>query len=154
MKINKLAAIATATSIVLLAGLTETVLTNRPVFAGDNSNSTLIAAKGEVLATGNFVTVDKTTRGEAKIVEKNGRHYIELSSNFTTDSGPQVEIILHRNSRVSRSIARRDYVTLSRLKSFKGKQRYLIPNNIDLDDFESVAIWCRRFNVTFGYASL
>ena len=154
MKINKLAVIATATSIVLLAGLTETILTNRPVLAEDESNCTLIAAKGEVLATGNFVTVDKTTRGEAKIVEKNGRRYIELSSNFTTDSGPQVEIILHRNSRVSRSIAPRDYVTLSRLTSFKGKQRYLVPNNIDLDDFESVAIWCRRFNVTFGYASL
>ena len=152
MKVNKLTAIATATSLVLLAGLTETVLTTRTAFAQSNSNSTPIAAKS--IATGSFVTVDKTTRGQVKIVEENGRRYLELSSNFTTDSGPQVELILHRNSKVSKSIRKRDYVTLSRLKRFNGKQRYIIPNNLDLDDFQSVAIWCRRFNVTFGYASL
>ncbi|MGK7944626.1 MAG: DM13 domain-containing protein [Microcystaceae cyanobacterium] len=40
------------------------------------------------------------------------------------------------------------------LESFQGAQRYEIPENVDLDDFESVVIWCRKFNVTFAYSSL
>ncbi|NEQ63853.1 MAG: DM13 domain-containing protein, partial [Moorea sp. SIO4A1] len=47
-----------------------------------------------------------------------------------------------------------DYVTLARLQKFSGAQRYAIPDDLNLDEFGSVAVWCRRFNITFGYASL
>ena len=33
-------------------------------------------------------------------------------------------------------------------------QRYAIPANINIEDYESVAIWCQEFNVTFGYADI
>jgi hypothetical protein len=47
-----------------------------------------------------------------------------------------------------------DYVTLAPLESFDGAQRYEIPATINPSDFKSVGIWCRQFNVTFGYAPL
>ncbi|MEO1340639.1 MAG: DM13 domain-containing protein, partial [Cyanobacteria bacterium J06635_13] len=28
------------------------------------------------------------------------------------------------------------------------------PENVDLSDYASVAVWCEDFNVTFGYAEL
>lgn len=150
MKLNKLAVITSVTSLVILAGSIAAPKAHAEV----KSNSNLIVAQNDVIARGNFVTVDKTTRGQVNIIEENGRRYIELSSNFRTSSGPQVEVILHRNNTVPKSIASRDYITLSPLRNFRGNQRYLIPNNVDLDDFNSVAIWCRQFNVTFGYASI
>ena len=154
MKLKLLATLSCATSIVLLAGLTATGITTPSASASSLSHSTLIAAKGDVLATGRFVRVDKSTSGSVKIVESNGQRYLELLSDFRTSRGPQLEVILHRNQRVPNSIRRQDYITLSPLKSLTGTQRYLIPNNVDLNDFKSVAIWCRQFNVTFGYASI
>jgi len=89
-----------------------------------------------------------------QIVEINGQRYVKLLSNFRTNGGPQLELILDRNSTVSKSICSRDYVTLSALKKVNRSQLYRIPNNINLNNFESVAIWCRQFNVTFGYATI
>jgi len=153
MKLTKLAAVAGVTSIVLFAGLTEAIASSKIAATNNISNSTLIAKKVD-LATGRFVTVDKNTRGMVKIVEKDGRRYLELQSNFSTASGPALEVILHRRSRVSASIREQDYISLGTLKKRRGTQSYLIPNNIDLEDFQSVAIWCEEFNVTFGYAKI
>ncbi|MGF1488209.1 MAG: DM13 domain-containing protein [Prochloraceae cyanobacterium] len=154
MKLTKLAAVASVTSILLLAGLSETIVNIKPASAQNAPNSTIIAKKGDTLSTGNFVTVDKSTRGGVKIIEKNGRRYVELASNFRTARGPALEVILHRNRRVSKAINEGDYVSLATLRRVNGTQRYLIPNNVNLNDFESVAIWCEEFNVTFGYASI
>lgn len=35
-----------------------------------------------------------------------------------------------------------------------GAQRYALADNVNLADFRSVAVWCRKFNATFGYAPL
>jgi hypothetical protein len=39
------------------------------------------------------------------------------------------------------------------LQSTDGKQRYVLPEDINLEAFQAVSIWCRRFNVSFGYAA-
>ena len=40
------------------------------------------------------------------------------------------------------------------LKGNHGNQNYPIPADLRLEDFRSVAIWCDRFNVSFGAAEL
>ncbi len=109
-----------------------------------------------VVASGSFVTVDQDhpTKGKATIIEENGRKYLELDSNFTTARGPAVKVVLHRNSSVPVNLRQQDYVTIAPLQSFDGKQRYALPTSVNLDQYQSVAIWCQRFNVTFGYADL
>lgn len=113
-------------------------------------------SKSMVISQGNFVQVDADhpTQGMAKIVEVDGQKYLEFDSEFSTVSGPDVLVVLHRDRTVPVKIEEADYITLEVLQNTTGEQRYLIPENINPEDFASVAIWCREFNVTFGYASL
>ncbi len=39
-------------------------------------------------------------------------------------------------------------------KLFGNLKSYEIPDDLELEDVQSVGIWCRQFNVTFGYAAL
>jgi hypothetical protein len=40
------------------------------------------------------------------------------------------------------------------LKSNVGNQQYEIPDDVDLDKYSTVVIWCRAFSVEFGAAQL
>ncbi|MCP9899478.1 DM13 domain-containing protein [Cyanobium sp. Cruz CV13-4-11] len=46
------------------------------------------------------------------------------------------------------------YTLLSKLKSSKGGQSYVIPASIDLKAQKSVLIWCQKFNATMAWAPL
>lgn len=107
-------------------------------------------------ATGEFVTVEQQhpSTGTASIVTDNGETYLVFDDGFSTASGPDVQVVLYTKETVPVAIEEDDYVAIAPLQSFEGRQRYLIPSDINLDDYETVAIWCREFNVTFGYAPL
>ncbi len=69
--------------------------------------------------------------------------------------GSDLHVILHRDAALPKGgLKKQDYVTLSRLQKVSGTQRYAIPNNVNLANFRTVAVWCRMFNATFGYALL
>jgi multidrug efflux pump subunit AcrA (membrane-fusion protein) len=116
----------------------------------------VVQSNGTVLASGQFTTVEqeKETQGTVRIIEENDQRYLEFDAAFTTANGPDVEVVFHRDSVVPVNLDEADYVTLAQLQSFDGAQRYLIPAEMDLSIFNSVAIWCAEFNVTFGYAAL
>ena len=116
-----------------------------------NSEATLIAQKEK--ETNSFIGVGHKTEGTYNIVTENGKQYLELNKSFRTDRGPDLFVLIHRQS-VPQSYTELDFVTLDRLDKFRGSQRYLIPAHVDLTQFNSVVIWCREFNVTFGYAPL
>lgn len=107
-------------------------------------------------ATGQFVTVeqDHPTTGTASVVTENGQTYVVFDEAFSTATGPDVQVVLYTEDEVPVNLEEEDYVTIAPLESFDGGQRYLIPSNIDVDEYDAVAIWCREFNVTFGYAPL
>lgn len=120
--------------------------------------TTLVADRhsdGSIITQGNFVTVEQNhpTEGQAQIVEENGARYLKFDADFTTARGPDVNVVLHRNSSVPVNLQEENYLTLAALQSFDGAQQYLIPDELNLDEYQAVAIWCREFNVTFGYAS-
>ena len=115
-----------------------------------NSNSVLIAEA----SAGQFVSVEHPTSGQVKIIEEDGARYLEIGEDFQSDRGPALEIILHESNTVGLQIEKGSYVSLGELKSFNGAQRYLIPDAIDLEQYQSVAVWCEEFNATFGYAPL
>jgi Electron transfer DM13 len=104
---------------------------------------------------GTFVKGEHETTGTAKIVTKQGKSYLEFDQAFKTDQGPDLYVILYRQPQVPISgIAEKDYVSLGKLQKVTGTQRYAIPATLKLADFSSVAVWCRKFNATFGYAAL
>lgn len=123
--------------------------------------ATVSQASPAVIAQGSFVAGEHPTQGTAQIIEENGQRYIEFTEDFRTDSGPDLFVILHRSNDVigttnppAHGIQEGDYVTIEPLQQVSGAQRYLIPDTVNVADFQSIAIWCRQFNATFGAASL
>ncbi|MEM9924296.1 MAG: DM13 domain-containing protein [Cyanobacteria bacterium P01_D01_bin.50] len=154
MKFNKLAGLGIA-SIVLFGSFGQLAINAQPAQAQRARQGVTIAAKSKsLIASGNFVKAEKATSGKAKIVSINGKRYLEFNKAFKTGNGPDVKIILHKNSTIPLNVREGNYITLARIKSFNGAQRYEIPNNVNLANYKSVGIWCEEFNATFGYASL
>ena len=114
------------------------------------NNSVLIAEA----SAGQFVSVEHPTSGQVKVIEEDGVRYLEIGEDFQSDRGPALEIILHESDTVGLQVQEGEYISLGKLKSFNGAQRYLIPEAIDLEQYQSVAVWCQEFNATFGYAPL
>ena len=115
-----------------------------------SANPCAAAKSAEFVAVGSR----NQTQGTFEVVEEDGKQYIEFSDDFEVSEGPDLKIILHADPTVESSIAEGDYVTLAPIESFIGTQRYEVPEDVDLNDYASVAIWCEEFNVTFGYAEL
>jgi Electron transfer DM13 len=139
--------------------------TQSPIAASSNptnSRATETAQASNVLRSGTFVSGEHPTSGSTRIVEKDGKQILELDETFkTSTSGPDLVVVLHRSPNVigsttppAHSITEGDYVILAPLQEFNGAQSYEIPNTINLQDFQSAVIWCRRFNATFGAARL
>ncbi len=113
------------------------------------------SAPASVKASGTFVDAEHPTKGIASIITENGKKYIQFDDGFKSDSGPDLFVILHKDDKLPiTGIKEADYVSIAPLKKTSGAQKYEIPQTVDLAKFKSVAIWCRKFNATFGYAVL
>jgi Electron transfer DM13 len=125
-------------------------------------NKSVISQNTAAIKSGAFVSGEHKTQGTVSITTKSGQSILELGQSFkTSDSGPDLVVILHRSDNVigstqapSYPLNKRDYVILAPLQKYSGAQSYTIPNNINLADYKSVAILCRKYNATFGAAKL
>ena len=156
MKVNRFASAVLFSSLLATSLGTTLVM---PLITATPTQAQQMAEKSPTMMamrSGNFVTVeqDHPTAGQAKIVTSNGKKYLEFDRAFTTAQGPDVQIVLYRGNSVPVKLAQKDYLTLAKLQKFDGAQRYEIPANVNLDDFKAVGIWCKKLNVTFGYAAL
>jgi Electron transfer DM13 len=160
---------------VVLAGLSFTTLTllgcdrtptvsqpsPSPVDPPETAGLTPVS-QPSILRSGRFVSGEHPTLGTAQIVMQNNQRRLELDSAFSTStSGPDLFVVFHRLADVIGSttppafpIQTEDFVLLAPLKQYNGAQSYPIPDDLNLDNFQSVVIWCRRFNATFGAARL
>jgi Electron transfer DM13 len=121
----------------------------------NNPTSNTAPSSNSGSGLGGFQAAEHPTKGNARITKEGGKNYLEFDQSFRSDSGPDLFVILYRDSKVPKSgIREQDYVTLAPLKSTSGSQRYLLPERVNLADYKSVAIWCRQFNATFGFAPL
>ena len=113
------------------------------------------APSTQVLASGEFRSLEHTTTGTASIVElPDGRRVLRFED-LDTSNGPDLRVYL---SEIEASDNWRIYgerfVDLGALKGNRGNQNYAIPAGTDLDRFKSAVVWCRRFTVGFGVAPL
>ena len=104
------------------------------------------------LKTGTFVASEHPTAGTARIITENGKRYLEFDAAFMTDAGPDLFVLLHQQA-TPQTYTPQDYLSLGRLQQTNGMQRYAIPDDTDLSQFQSAVIWCRQFNATFGFAA-
>ena len=116
--------------------------------------------KESTIKVGSFVSGEHPTQGTVRLKSEKEQTLIELDSNFkTSEMGPDLVVILHRSPDVIGStkppfyaLQEGDYVVIAPLSQFSGTQQYIVPEGINVAEYKSVAIWCRKFNATFGSA--
>jgi len=123
------------------------------------SSAAAEAAEAVVVRTGSFVTHEHATAGTARLVRNpDGSHQVELAGLDTSD-GPDLRVWL-TDQEVKKGTAGwrvfddGKWIELGRLKGNHGDQIYPVPETADPGDYRSISIWCKRFAVSFGAASL
>jgi hypothetical protein len=126
-----------------------------PEAAGETAGAAP-GAEPVTLAEGEFASLEHDTTGTALVVElEDGSRFLRLQD-LESSNGPDLRVYL---SSVQASddwyvYDDEEFVDLGGLKGNLGSSNYEIPATVDLADFETAVIWCRRFSVGFGVAPL
>ncbi len=126
-------------------------------FPGQSPAATASAPESaRALVSGTFRGLAHETRGTATIHELAGGKRILRLSGFETSNGPDVRVLLVAAGDVpdNDTVRSAGSVELGSLKGNIGDQNYDVPAGLDLGRYRSVVIWCNRFGVNFGTASL
>lgn len=121
--------------------------------------ATIAMSKGTeptVLAKGDFRGLAHETKGVATIHQLgDGKRFLRLT-NFETSNGPDVRVYLVAapDARDNETVTKAGFIDLGAMKGNIGDQNYEVPASADLNKYRSVSVWCRRFSVNFGSASL
>ncbi len=114
------------------------------------------ADNGTTFPVGEFIGLAHEGSGTAQIIELEDGSYILRFENLDVFNGPDLRVILSPSPITGGAGAYDDgdFLDLGDLKGNKGNQNYEIPAGADLSEYETVAIWCRRFNVSFNAAEI
>ena len=109
-------------------------------------------------ATGSFRDADSFHRGSGTAtiyLLPDGSHLLRLED-FEVTNGPDLRVLLAESSDpMSRDeLQAGGYTHLAKLKGNIGNQNYEIPSDINLDEQNSVIIYCMPFHVIFSVAPL
>ncbi|NNE12219.1 MAG: hypothetical protein HKN41_08245 [Ilumatobacter sp.] len=117
---------------------------------GGAPTSETAAAEIVTELTGTFESDAHPTSGTATVLGNGtGQRFLRFEG-FETDNGPDLDVYLVNSSTGDVS----DYIDLGDLKGNIGDQNYEIPEGVDLSVYDEVRIWCVRFGVGFGTATL
>ncbi|MGB3308153.1 MAG: DM13 domain-containing protein [Nodosilinea sp.] len=126
-----------------------------------DSETTASATASSTTRQGVFASAEHETTGNVELISQDGQATLVFDENFATSNGPDLVVVLHRSADLitestppAYPINEEDYVVIAPLTATNGRQEYLVPAEIDLTAFESVAVWCQQFNATFGAAPL
>lgn len=119
-------------------------------------------AKAKAKASGSFRMAEAPVSGGFMITQQGGKTVLTLSGDFkTNDMAPDLWVAfspsatpLAMSKPPAFALKPGSYTLLSKLKSSKGAQSYVIPASLDLKAQKSVLIWCQKFNATMAWAPL
>ena len=138
-----------------LVALTFTFALQASVYAQDSMKH---EDKTKRLETGSFHGKVHKTSGRATVYQEADGKLVLRLTNLKTSNGPDVHVILiaakdaEDDANFLKSSTER--VELGTLKGNEGDQNYEIPSGTDLSRFQTVSIYCERFNANFGAAPL
>lgn len=106
-------------------------------------------------ARGEWISLEHETSGTVILLDDGGDLQLVLSD-LATSNGPDLRVILSPKAGVEGDwYGYEDGATyLGALKGNRGTQVYDVPDDVDVDDVASAVIWCERFTVGFGVATL
>ncbi len=154
-------------AIIVVAGVGWYLFRPELLFVNRTVNEALPAAAADrpasgggrqptTLASGMFHKGAHETKGTATIHQlAEGTRVLRLTG-FETSNGPDVHVYLvaANDATDNDSVKSAGFVDLGSLKGNVGDQNYDIPADVDLAKHRAVTIWCARFGVNFGTASL
>jgi len=120
------------------------------------STSMAKGTEAMILAQGDFRGLAHETKGAATVHQlADGKRLLRLT-HFETSNGPDVHVYLvaAEVAKDNATVKQAGFIDLGSLKGNKGDQNYEVPADVDLNKFKSVSIWCARFGVNFGAATL
>lgn len=112
-----------------------------------------------VLLRGDLISHEHETSGKIAVLALPDGSRVLRIEKLNTSDGPDLKVWL-TDAEVVQGRAGWHvfddgaYRNLGGLKGNHGNQNYPIPAGVKLENFRSVAIWCDRFNVSFGAAEL
>lgn len=109
-----------------------------------------VATQPQVVATGTFSGFDAIHRGsgDVSIIRTEQGYVVRLEENFEVSNGPDLFVGLGKDGEY------REEAQLEALKGNIGSQNYVVPDDIDVEEYNEVWIWCRAFSVPFAKAVL
>ncbi|MBT8473553.1 MAG: DM13 domain-containing protein [Marinicaulis sp.] len=108
----------------------------------------LNAASGVVLASGEFEgRSDHIMTGDITITRADDGVYVVLGENFSLDGAPDPKLGFGNGEYLPET-------KFSPLNELTGQQVYKLPQGVDLAEYTQVWVWCEKFNVPLGVASL
>ena len=108
-----------------------------------------------VAYVGSFGPRSHPAEGTAVVLTDGTQTFLRFDDDFATDNGPDLNVYLHTagpDASVGDLVD--DFIDLGDLKGNIGAQNYVIPDDVDLDRYSTVSVWCVRFRVVFGTAEL
>ena len=111
----------------------------------------------QVISKGEFIHADPSDPihyGKGAVTVYSDLVHIE--ADFEVGPGPKYHVYLVPDGNVTpdTDVPNTMFVDLGRLKAFEGSQNYPIPDGVDLNNYQSVVIWCEQFSVLISPASL
>jgi hypothetical protein len=89
-------------------------------------------------------------KGSYEIAAAGGKTQLTLGSDFSVEKGPDVYVVLSPGPKVPAKGA----LFLGKLTRFDGAQSFDVPAGTDLGGYTHVVLWCRKYSVAMGTASL
>ena len=110
----------------------------------------------EVIAEGKFHNGSHMGTGTATIYRLPDGKSVLRFTEFEVSNGPDVHVYLvaAADAKDDAAVTTAGFVSLGAIKGNKGDQNYDLPENIDLNTYRTVTIWCERFGKNFASAPL
>ena len=119
---------------------------------------TMAPASPVAVKHGTFRDADSfhTGEGSATVYELPDGSYVLRFEDFRVTNGPDLRVILatHPDPQGRGDVHTGEYVELGKLKGNIGNQNYPLPEGLSPDDYGSVVIYCKPFQVVFSVAPL
>lgn len=106
-------------------------------------------AHAEVLRSGKIKGASgHTTTGTVAIVRDGGSVKVVFSDDYTLDNAPDPYVAFGSASKFAKG------TDFAKMSSTRGGQTYKVPGSLDASKYDAVWLWCKRFGVPLGYATL
>ncbi len=114
------------------------------------------AHSDDVVPGGTWTKKNYSIEGSWSIVTTDEGQFLELDEKFKTRNAPDLKLFL--SPLAAGDVTNKNAVAGSKLiaplRKNKGAQRYKIPADTDLDDYQSLIIHCEKYSKLWGVSEL